>query len=107
MRKKQPSKQAYARHVRGQSGSSSSDEERRNSCIDGASEAVDVDKGKLASLPLRVSFSNDCEVMVAVLSILRCGVRKAWPSRLGVSTCKVLGAQHVCVGGDARSLVRE
>ena len=70
MRKKQPSKQAYARHVRGQSGSSSSDEGRRNSRIDGAREAVDVDKGKLASLPLRSSLSNGCEFMVVVLSML-------------------------------------
>lgn len=69
MRKKQPSKQAYARHVRGQSGSSSTDEERRNSRMEGAREAVDVDRGKLASLPLRVSFSSGCEVMVSLLSI--------------------------------------
>lgn len=69
MRKKQPSKQAYARHVRGQSGSSSTDEERRNSRMEGAREAVDVDRGKLASLPLRVSFSSGWEVMVSLLSI--------------------------------------
>jgi hypothetical protein len=71
MRKKQPSRQAYARHVRGQSGSPSSpDEERRVSRIDGEGDVVEVDRGKLASLPLRLSFSNDCEGMVAELSIL-------------------------------------
>lgn len=71
MRKKQPSRQAYARHVRGQSGSpSSSDEDRRVSRMDGEGDVVDADRGKLASLPLRLSFSNDCEGMVAEVSIL-------------------------------------
>ncbi len=74
MRKKQPNKQAYARHVRGQSGSSSSDEELRNSRIDGGLDAVDADTGRLASLPLRSSFSDGCEGIMVALTMLCCGV---------------------------------
>lgn len=38
--------------------------------MDGEGDVVDADRGKLASLPLRLSFSNDCEGMVAEVSIL-------------------------------------
>lgn len=38
--------------------------------MEGEGEVVDVDRGKLASLPLRSSFSSDCEGMIVGLSIL-------------------------------------
>ena len=38
--------------------------------MDGEVDVVDVDRGKLASLPLRLSFSSGGEGMVAEVSIL-------------------------------------
>lgn len=91
MRKKHPSKQAYARHVRGQSGLSSSDRKRGNSRMDDAPEAAD----------LRVSFSSEGDCMVAVLSIFWYRVlfrKQEWLRCLGGEICQ---AQHVGAGEDA------
>jgi len=65
MRKKQPSKQAYARHERGQSGSSSELSEPRGEEFGGGMfrmEPVSVgafEMGRLLSLPFRLSLSKE------------------------------------------------
>jgi hypothetical protein len=66
MRKKQPSKQAYARHDRGHSGSSSdrSDVGGDMSRADAMSVGA-LDRGKVPSLPLRLTLSKE-RVMFAV-----------------------------------------
>jgi hypothetical protein len=77
MRKKQPSRQAYARHVVGQSGSSSSrDEERGSSRIEATSWVEGLDRGKVPLLSLRLSLSKEAEAIAVrfVVVLWRVGI---------------------------------
>ena len=110
MRKKQPSKQAYARHDRGQSGSSSvsTEGDRDGSRIEfvavGASES-----GSVPSLFFRLSLKRDRVVdMLAVVSAggvpLGDGGKskqKVW-DRFDVIADKVLNTDNTCWRGGAQ-----
>jgi hypothetical protein len=69
MRKKQPNKQAYARHVRGQSRSSAVRSEVGGDMSWVVVSVGAMERGRVPSLPLRLALSKDRTMLVVL-----CGV---------------------------------